>query len=66
MTDQATRRTPQAPSLVDAAAAVVLLLGLISASFLLFGDAAMAGPTQVALTLAATAAAAIAWKNGHP
>jgi len=66
VTDRSGGRTPRAPSLADAAAAVLLLLALISASFLLFGDDAIAGPTQVALTLAATAAAAIAWKNGHP
>ncbi len=45
--------------------AVGALIGLIAASFLLFGDGAILGPTQVALTLAATLAAGIAWKNGH-
>lgn len=53
------------PSLADALAAVCVLVVLIVASFLLFGDDAILGPTQVALTLAATIAAGIAWKNGH-
>ena len=53
------------PSLADALIAVGLLVVLIVASFLLFGDDAILGPTQVALTLAATLAVGIAWKNGH-
>lgn len=58
-------RQPGSPSLGDALAAVLILIVLIAASFLLFGDDAAFGPTQVALTLAATVAAGIAWKNGH-
>jgi NhaC family Na+:H+ antiporter len=53
------------PSLFDSLVAVAVLIGLITASFLLFGEDAAFGPTQVALTLAATLAAGIAWKNGH-
>ena len=53
------------PSLLDALLAVGVLIVLIVASFLLFGDGAILGPTQVALILAATVAAGIAWKNGH-
>jgi Na+:H+ antiporter, NhaC family len=45
--------------------AVLTLVALVSASFLLFGDEAAFGPNQVALSLAATLAAGIAWKNGH-
>ena len=37
----------------------------MAASFLLFGEDATYGPNQVALTLAATLAAGLAWKNGH-
>ena len=56
---------PRPPSLVDSLVAVAVLIALITASFLLFGEDAAFGPTQVALTLAATVAAGIAWKNGH-
>jgi NhaC family Na+:H+ antiporter len=66
VTDAVPEGRPRPPSLLDATLAVGLLLVLISASFLLFGDAAIGGPTQVALIIAATAAAGIAWKNGHP
>jgi Na+:H+ antiporter, NhaC family len=58
-------RQPRPPSLVDSLVAVAVLIVLVSASFLLFGANAAYGPTQVALTLAATLAGAIAWKNGH-
>ena len=47
-------RQPSSPSLADALAAVLVLILLVSASFLLFGDKATFGPNQVALTLAAT------------
>src|SRR5262245_41538220 len=63
--DSGSIRQPRQPSLLDALAVVVVLIVLIAASFLLFGDDAAFGPTQVALTLAATLAAGIAWKNGH-
>lgn len=53
------------PTLLDALVAIGALIGLVAASFLLFGDRAAFGPNQVALTLAATLAAGIAWKNGH-
>ena len=42
-----------------------MLIALVAASFLLFGENAAYGPTQVALILAATLAAGLAWKNGH-
>jgi Na+:H+ antiporter, NhaC family len=58
-------RPPRPPSLIDSLVAVAALVALITASFLLFGEDAAFGPTQVALTLAATLAAGIAWKNGH-
>jgi NhaC family Na+:H+ antiporter len=56
---------PRPPSLADSLVAVGALIALITASFLLFGEHAAFGPTQVALTLAATLAGGIAWKNGH-
>jgi NhaC family Na+:H+ antiporter len=58
-------RHPRPPSLTDALIAILVLIVLVFASFLLFGDEAAHGPNQVALTLAATLAAGIAWKNGH-
>ena len=56
---------PNSASLSDTVISVGALIVLIVASFLLFGDDAIMGPTQVALTVAATLAAGIAWKNGH-
>jgi NhaC family Na+:H+ antiporter len=44
---------------------IAVLVALLMASFLLFGDEGAFGPNQVALTLAATMAAGIAWKSGH-
>jgi NhaC family Na+:H+ antiporter len=59
-------RLPRPPSLTDALVAVGALIALVSASFLLFGEDAAYGPNQVGLTIAATLAAGLAWKNGHP
>jgi NhaC family Na+:H+ antiporter len=56
---------PRPPTLADSLIAVAALIVLIGASFLLFGEDAALGPNQVALTLAATLAAGLAWKNGH-
>lgn len=58
-------RQPKPPSFLDVFISVAVLIVLVVASFILFGDNAAFGPTQVALTLAATLAAGIAWKNGH-
>jgi NhaC family Na+:H+ antiporter len=58
-------RQPRAPSLTDSLIAVGVLIALVAASFLLFGEDATYGPNQVALILAATLAAGLAWKNGH-
>jgi Na+:H+ antiporter, NhaC family len=65
MTQVEPARQPRPPSLVDSLVAVAVLIGLVSASFLLFGENAAYGPGQVALTLAATLAGGLAWKNGH-
>jgi NhaC family Na+:H+ antiporter len=54
-------RQPSLPSLTDSLVAVGVLIALVAASFLLFGEEATYGPNQVALTLAA----GLAWKNGH-
>ena len=55
----------RAPSLLDCMLAVGFLIVLVAAGFLLFGEDAADGPNQVALGLAATLAAGLAWKNGH-
>jgi Na+:H+ antiporter, NhaC family len=65
MSDLEPTRQPRPPSLLDSLLAVAVLIALVSASFLLFGENAAHGPSQVALTLAATLAASLAWKNGH-
>ena len=56
---------PRPPSLLDCMLAVGFLIVLVAAGFLLFGEDAAYGPNQVALCLAATLAAGLAWKNGH-
>ena len=56
---------PRSPSLLDCMLAVGFLIVLVAAGFLLFGEDAAYGPNQVALCLAATLAAGLAWKNGH-
>jgi NhaC family Na+:H+ antiporter len=59
------RPLPRAPSLLDATAPVVVLIGLLVLTIVLFGTAAADGPLQVALLLSATFAALVAYKNGH-
>jgi len=56
---------PREPSLLDALAPVVVLIGLIAFTIVLYGTGAADGPLQVALFLSATFAALIAYKNGH-
>src|ERR671918_170775 len=65
MSEVEPQRQPRPPSLTDSLVAVAVLIGLVAASFVLFGEDAAFGPTQVALTLAATLAGGLAWKNGH-
>ena len=45
---------------------LVVLIGLIGGSVMLFGLGAIDGPVQVALILSATVAAMVALKNGNP
>lgn len=61
----ATPSEPHEPSLFDAVLPVVVLIGLISTSVLLFGTDATGGPLQVALLLSAAFAGLMALKNGH-
>ena len=59
---------PDAPTPLGLAAAlvpVVALVGLLGLSFYLFGDAAAAGPNQVALVFCTLVAAHVAWRHGH-
>jgi Na+:H+ antiporter, NhaC family len=57
---------PRSPTLVDAVAPVVVLIGLLATTISLFGVAATDGPLQVALLLSAAFASLVALKNGHP
>ena len=58
------RPPPREPSLADALAPVVVLIGLLVLTIVLFGTAAD-GPLQVALFMSATFAGIIAYKNGY-
>jgi Na+:H+ antiporter, NhaC family len=53
------------PSFADALAPVLVLVGLLALTMVLFGTAAADGPLQVALLLSAAFAALVALKNGH-
>ncbi len=57
---------PRPPSWLDAIIPLVVLIGLIGSSVMLFGLSAIDGPVQVALILSATVAAMVALKNGNP
>ena len=58
------KRAVRKPSLLDALIPAFALIGLLSVSFILFGDKASTGPNQVALLFCGILAAAIAYKNG--
>jgi NhaC family Na+:H+ antiporter len=60
-----TAREPQSLTLVEALIPVFSLIFLIASSFYLFGDAAAAGPTQIALVVSSLIAVVIAWRRGH-
>lgn len=57
--------SPKPLSLAAALTPVLALIGLLGLSFYLFGDAAAAGPNQVALVFCSIVAAWVAWRNGH-
>ena len=59
------RRSPRPPSLFDAVAPVVVLIGLLALTIAFFGIDATNGPLQVALLLSAAFASVIAFKNGY-
>src|SRR3954471_11809700 len=53
------------PSLLDAVIPMVVLIGLLTLTIVLFGIGATDGPLQVALFAAALVAGLVALKNGH-
>jgi NhaC family Na+:H+ antiporter len=64
MSEVDTSSSGRQPSLLDALIPLLALIGLLSLSYLLFGDRASAGPNQVALIFCGIIAAGIAYKNG--
>src|SRR3954462_15197379 len=56
---------PRPLGLLPAFVPVVALVGLLGLSFFLFGDAAAAGPNQIALVFCSLIAVFVAWRNGH-
>ena len=58
-------RPRRAPTLLDALIPVAGLIGLLGASYALYGDGAAVGPNQVALLFAALIAIAVGRKNGY-
>src|SRR4051794_31846296 len=57
--------TPRPPSLFDALLPMVVLIGLLFLTIVLFGIGATDGPLQVALMASALVAGLVALKNGH-
>lgn len=55
----------RSPTLGEAIVPILALLLLVSASYLLFGEAGISGPTQVALVFASMIAVAIGRRCGH-
>ncbi len=61
-----TARESRPPSIIDCVVAFAVLIVLLTASYLLFGKDAAAGPNQIALILSSLVAGGIAHKNGMP
>src|SRR6478672_9295887 len=59
------RRQPRAPTMLDALLPIVVLIGLLALTIVLFGIDATNGPLQVALLLSAAFASLMAFKNGY-
>lgn len=57
--------SPEPLSLTQSLVPVLALIGLLGLAFFLFGDAAAAGPNQIALSLCALLAGYVAWARGH-
>jgi NhaC family Na+:H+ antiporter len=64
-TTEPTAKEPRAPSLLDALIPMVVLIGLLTLTIVLFGIGAADGPLQVALFAAALVAGLVALKNGY-
>ena len=60
-----TARPPRPATVTQALVPVGLLIGLLATSVYLFGDESSSGPNQIALVLAAAAAALVGLRNGH-
>ncbi len=56
---------PRPPSFLDALAPVLVLIGLLTLTIVLFGTGAADGPLQVALFTSAVFAGLVAFKNGY-
>ena len=54
------------PTALQALGPLGLLVALLAGSVYLFGDGSSSGPNQIALMLAAAAAALVGLRNGHP
>ena len=65
MAQNPTLSSARAATLTQALLPISLLVGLLATSVYLFGDASSSGPNQVALILAAGAAALVGLHNGH-
>jgi Na+:H+ antiporter, NhaC family len=59
------RPRPRQPTLAESLLVVAILIGLIALTIALFGTDATAGPLQVALLVAASAAGLLAWRLGN-
>jgi NhaC family Na+:H+ antiporter len=57
-------RPARRPSMLDALIPILVLIALLSTSYLLYGDRASAGPNQIALLFCGIIAAGIGYKNG--
>ena len=57
---------PRPATTMQALGPLGLLVALLAGSVYLFGDESSSGPNQIALILAAAAAAVVGLRNGHP
>ncbi len=64
-TSEARGSGPRPPSFADALVPVLVLIGLLALTIVLFGIDAANGPLQVALLTSAMVAGLVAFKNGH-
>ncbi|HSQ00160.1 MAG TPA: Na+/H+ antiporter NhaC [Candidatus Dormibacteraeota bacterium] len=57
--------TPRPLTFLEALIPIVSLIGLVTLSFLLFGDAGALGPNQIALVVATMIAVLVGWRAGY-